>query len=139
MHVAAGDESGIERRVVKEAGLLDICVRYGEHTGLTVTRNLHTGDALDDFLGPEDVIRLWPPVVDTMTSHLVSLLPDAFYHFRCLLRKVACAEEGGLDTVLMQYIEDAGRTFNRHPHALSEREVHAVFTGYIELFRIKTQ
>lgn len=139
VHVAPGDEGGVERRVVEIAHALDLRLDDREHTGLTVAIDRKPGDALDNLLRTGEVGLLRLPVINPMTSHFVTLGDDALHDLRGMLGEVARTEERGSHTVLLQDIEDATGADLRDGHALLQREVNAMLTRHVELFCIKTQ
>ena len=139
VHVAPGDEGGVERRVVEIAHAFNLRLDDREHTGLTVAIDRKPGDALDNLLRTGEVGLLRLPVINPMTSHFVTLGDDALHDLWGMLGEVTRTEERGAHTVLLQDIEDTTGADLRDGHPLLQREVNAMLARHVELFCIKTQ
>ena len=66
MHVAPGDEGGVERGIVAIACLIDLRLRDGHHTRLTIASHRDSSKSLESVLRLLQVGRLKGPVVVTM-------------------------------------------------------------------------
>ena len=117
MHIAPGDEGGIERRVVGVAHPRYLAVADGKHTGLAIAIDLAPRHSLNDLLRTCKVGLLRLPVVHTVTRHFVTFVHDALHHLGSVLSKIAGAEEGGFHAVGLQYVQDAVGALARHLHA----------------------
>ena len=49
MHIPPRNEGGVQRGIVAITGLLDILIRDGEHTGLTIAVDRPTNQLLDNL------------------------------------------------------------------------------------------
>ena len=139
VHISAGDECWVERRIVSVAAAFDIFVRYREHAGLPVAFHRHTGHPLQALLRVFHIRSLRLPVVATMSRHLMPLVDYAVHDFRCIRCKCGGAEECGPDLVLFQDIQDARCAVFGNGHGILKRYVHTAFAWHIELFGIETQ
>ena len=139
VHVPAGDEGRVERRVIAVAHALDLRLHHGEHPGLSVAIDGAARHALHDLLRAGEVGLLRLPVIHAVAGHLMPLVHDALHHLRRMLRKVTGTEERGFHAVILQDIQDTVRTLDRHLHALLQREIHAMLARHVKLLGIKTQ
>ena len=66
MHIASRDEGGVERGIVAIACLIDLRLRDGHHTRLTIASHRDSSKSLESVLRLLQVGRLKGPVVVTM-------------------------------------------------------------------------
>ena len=106
MHVAPGDEGWVERRIVAVACLIDLRLRDGHHTRLTIASHRDSCKGLESVLRLLQISRLKGPVVVTMRSELMPLREDTLDDLGSVLSEVRRTEKSSTYLMLLQYIEE---------------------------------
>jgi len=139
MHVAPRDEGRVERGIVAIACLIDLRLRDGHHTSLTIASHRDSCKGLESVLRLLQVGRLKGPVVVTMRSELMPLREDTLDDLGSMLSEVRRTEKSRTYLMLLQYVEEGMRSCDRDTHLLLHRKLDSVLTWHVELLDIEAQ